>query len=151
MLTKLTVFVSVSNSSRPASEGGTLPGGTVLMSREPGGGGCGFAGFGVVGLCRVFSGCSGFSLEEELWPSGLTEGGTLALGNGALFCGAGASGSFCCWHMATAVASASNARTTTLRMRKQKPRLSMDGVCPPGRTGTLHSIEREEPGDSLRR
>ena len=74
-----------------------LPGGTVLISREPGGGGCGLVLPGAGGCpgLRVFDGCSGFSPEEESpWSLALPGGGTFMLAAGALFWGAGASGSF---------------------------------------------------------
>src|SRR5690349_16602590 len=104
MLTKLTVFVKLNSSSRLFSPSfdplAPLPGGTVLISCEPGGGACGFCGSGG----RVFAGRAGLSVDggDACW-SGDAGGGTLALGAGALFCGVGASGNFCCWQSPAAV------------------------------------------------
>src|SRR5271165_3686902 len=90
-VTKLTVFSRTKSWSRPLSEAlGTLPGGTVLISCDPGGGACGFV---CPGVLRVFAGCSGFPLdEEEPGSPGAAGGGKFSLGGGALFWGAGASG-----------------------------------------------------------
>src|ERR1019366_5919908 len=98
-VTKLTVRCRRNNSSRPLSPVlEVLPEGTVLIPSEPGGGASGLVGSANGGEpLGVFGGASGFPPEEEgPWSSGVPCDGRLTLGAGALFCGVGASGNFCC-------------------------------------------------------
>src|SRR5208337_5239474 len=135
-VTKLTFFTRLKSWSRPLSPAwGPLPGGTVLISCEPGGGGCGLVCPGVCcGVLRVSAGCSGFPLEEE--DPGSPGAGRLGLGAGALFCGAGASGSGCC-ASAQAEARVSATATTASLIQKLNRRLNM-GPCRLQTAGTVH-------------
>src|SRR5271166_4039357 len=122
-LTKLTFLTSLNIWSRPLSGAfGALPGASVLISCDPGGGGCGLVCDG--GL-RVLSGCSGFPLdEEEPGSPGIPCGGRFKPGSGALFWGVGASGSGCCAGAYTA-ARVSAATRTALLVQKLVGRFDM--------------------------
>src|ERR1039457_6736825 len=126
-VTKLTVRCNRNNSSRPLSPVlEALPAGTVLTPSEPGGGVCGLVGSGGCWApLRVFDGASGFPLEDEPWSSGVACEGRLTLGAGALFCGVGASGNFCCCETAYLAAKLRAASITADWIHGLKRRLNM--------------------------
>src|SRR5271166_4589623 len=140
--TKLTVFSRLKSWSRPLSGPlGTLPAGTVLIPSEPGGGGCGLVCPDPGSEPRVFAGSSGFPLdEEEPGSPGALGAGKFSWGAGALFCGMGASGSFCCCAGAKAAVRVSTAARTAPLVQKLNGRRNMDFGCSPNFAGTLHSI-----------
>src|SRR5271167_289267 len=133
-VTKLTVFSRLNSWSRPLSGVlGTLPGGTVLISCDPGGGGCGLPCPGAgCGVLRVSAGCSGFPLdEEEPGSPGAACDGTFNSGAGALFWGVGASGSFFCCAGALAAIRVTAAARTAFLVQKLDWQLNMGLCCSP--------------------